>query len=516
MRTAAYARYSSDQQRDSSIEDQLRNIRGYCARQGWPAPAVYSDAAISGSREDRPGYRMLLSETASGRFDVLLVDDLSRLSRDSAETAKTIKRLSFSGVRLIGVSDGVDTARKGHKIDVGLRGLMSDLYLDDLADKTHRGLSGRALSGASAGGLPFGYRVTSTGQRAIDETQAAAVRRIFSEFNAGLSPRSIAAGLNRDGVPTARGAPWCMTAIYGDLKRGIGILANPIYIGRQIWNRSRWIKHPDTGRRQRVERPESEWIITEHPELAVVDRNAWELSQGRLRGTRAITAKGKARGGNHSGKYLLSGLLRCEDCGGPLVVVDYYRYGCAAAKDRGATVCGNQLKVSRVAIERAVLATVKQDLLTEEAFRLFESEVRRALKEAAPDIEGGRRAVTRAEQVQQNLMAALRAGIITPSTKAELLSAEADLERARIELKALKDFQPAQMLPRARETFRRMVDTLETISSVPEARQALRELLGERIVITKKAGDIFAEVPAFNSEISLVAGAGFEPTTFGL
>lgn len=112
---------------------------------------MYTDAAVSAAREDRPGYRTLLADAADRRLDVVLVDDLSRLSRDSVESAKTIRRFTFAGIRLIGVSDGVDTARKSHKADVGLRGLMSELYLDDLADKTHRGLTGRALAGASAG-----------------------------------------------------------------------------------------------------------------------------------------------------------------------------------------------------------------------------------------------------------------------------------------------------------------------------------------------------------------------------
>ncbi|HZW19497.1 MAG TPA: recombinase family protein, partial [Luteimonas sp.] len=173
MRVAAYARYSSDSQRDASLEDQLRNCRSYAERQGWPAPIPYTDAAMSGARNDRPGYLRLLAD--AGRFDVILIDDLTRLSRDSVEATKATRRMTFAGVRVIGVSDGLDTGRKGHKAEVGLRGLMGELYLDDLRDKTHRGLMGRALDGASAGGLPYGYQVTSTGQRAIREDQAEVV-----------------------------------------------------------------------------------------------------------------------------------------------------------------------------------------------------------------------------------------------------------------------------------------------------------------------------------------------------
>ncbi len=514
MRTAAYARYSSDAQRDASLEDQLRNCRAYCARMGWPEPSVYTDAAVSGSRLDREAYQRLLSE--AHRFDVLLVDDLSRFGRDSAELTMTVRRLKFAGVRLIGVSDGVDTERKSHKADVGLRSLMSEMYLDDLADKVHRGLTGRALSGASAGGLPYGYRITTVGYRAIDEAQAAIVRRIFDEYVAGSSPREIVSGLNRDRVPSSRGGDWYVSAVYPDRKRGIGILANAIYVGRQIWNRSHFVKHPDTGRRLRQDRPPSEWIITEHPELAIIDEATWEAAQSRARKSTNDTSGSStkpARPGRPI-RYLLSGILRCGDCGGPMVIVDRYRYGCSVAKDRGPTACPSTLKVAREPAERALVAGVQRELLTETAFQRFTAAVTAQLKRAAPDTEATKRRLAEAEKVHANVMAAIRAGIVTPSTRAELVRAEGEVEAARADLAALKSFQPAQILPRARETWRRLVAELTTVADTQRARDALRELIGESVRVTKENGAIFGEIAPF--QINLVAGVGFEPTTFGL
>jgi site-specific DNA recombinase len=503
VRTAAYARYSSDQQSSASLEDQLRNCRAFCERQGWPAPVVYSDAAISGARNDRPGYQRLLAE--SSRFDVILVDDLTRLSRDSIETAQALRGLQFRGVRVIGVSDGVDTSAKGHKVSAGLRGLMGELYLDDLREKTHRGLAGRALSGASAGGLPFGYRVTSTGQRAIDEAQAAVVRRIFAEYLQGRSARLIAAGLNADGIPSSRGGTWAQSAIFGDRARGIGILANPIYAGQMIWNRSRFVKHPETGRRIRRERPRSEWVTSAHPELAIVDAATWAAVQRRQRG-QAQDQQGKA---GRPVKHLLSGLLRCGECGGPLVVVDAYRYGCSAAKDRG--TCSSALRVSRKDAEHALLADARAQLLDPKAFECFLADVRAELKRAVPDASGSERKLASAERVRENLMAALRAGIITPGTKSELLAAEAAVDQAKAELLQAKAIQPARILPRAREAWERMVATLSTHArNVPELREALRQSFGEEIpVFINENGDPVARVA--DSQISMVAGAGFGP-----
>lgn len=498
MRIAAYARYSSDQQSASSIDDQLRNCRAYCARQGWPAPEVFQDAAMSGARSDRPGYRRLLATAAS--FDVILVDDLSRLARDSIEVAQAVRRLTFSGVRLIGVSDGVDTGRKSHKADVGLRGLMGELYLDDLRDKTHRGLTGRALGGASAGGLPFGYRVTERGQRAIDEPQGAVVRRIFAEFNAGASARQIAAGLNRDGVPSARGGSWAVSAIFGDVRRGIGILANPIYIGRQTWNRSRWVKHPDTGRRVRQERPEAEWITTDHPELAIIDLPTWSAAQARITGRHRDTGRSAGR----PPSQLLSGILRCGDCGGPMVSIDRYRYGCGVAKDRG--TCASKLTVRRTDAEHALLASVREDILSDEAYRHYVKQVNRVVKENAPDIAGAERALANAKRQHGNMMAAIREGIITPSTRAELISTEAAVKHAEEALAAMRTFTPAHVLPRAKERWHSIVARLADVArNIPAARTAIRELLGENIPVRNDNGQPIAELAV--CQISMVAGA---------
>lgn len=487
---AAYARYSSDQQSAASLDDQLRNIRAWCQRNGMGDPVVFQDAAMSGARNDRPGYQALLASGAS----VIVVDDLSRLSRDSVEVASLVRRLRHAGVRLIGVSDGVDTDRKGYKIEVSLRGLMGELYLDELREKTIRGLTGRALSGSSAGGLPYGYRVTETGQRAICDDQAAVVRRIYADYLSGMSAREIAAGLNRDGIVSPRGKTWAQSAIFGDHRRGIGILANPIYAGRQIWNRSQWVKHPDTGKRNRRERPESEWVTTEHPELAIVERSVWDAAQRRAKGNRRETAGGRPA------RYLLSGILRCGGCGGPMVIVDRYRYGCATAKDRG--TCTSRLHVDRRAVESVMLAEIRTRLLSDDAFQRFQRAAAAELRRQAPNQAAAKLRLAHARTERDNIMAAIRAGIITPSTKAALQASEAAMAAAERESQAT----PAQVLPGARERWRKLADTLgdQAQRSAP-AREALRALIG-RATLKNDNGPIVEIEPC---QIAMVAGAGF-------
>lgn len=501
MRTAAYARYSSDQQSAASIADQLRNVRAYCARAGWPEPVVYQDAAISGARNDRPGYLRLLAEAE--RFDVILVDDLTRLSRDSVEAQQQVRRLTFKGVRVIGVSDGVDTGRRGHKAEVALRGLMADLTLDDIADKTHRGLTGRALDGASAGGLPYGYAVAGTGQRAVRDDQAAVVRRIYADYIAGYSPREIAAALNREGVPAPRGPQWAASAIRPDVKRDLGILANPIYVGRQIWNRTRWVRHPDSRLRLPQPRPQSEWITTEHPELAIVDAATWAAAQARHRSRSRATGAGPA---GRPPAHLLSGLLRCGECGGPMVIVDRYRYGCSHAKERG--TCSSTVKVPRRDAEAAMLAGVREQLLGDDAMRRLQRAVAAKLRQAQAGPDALRAGLAKAERERDNLMAAIRAGIITPTTKAALEAAEREVAHLQREISHAAP--PATLIPQLRDRLRRMADDLADVARrKPAAREALRQLIGQATV-RKANGAVVAEI-APSSSLTVVAGACFAP-----
>jgi site-specific DNA recombinase len=137
-RAVIYARYSSDNQRDASIEDQVRQCRARIDHEGWQRGEVYSDHAISGATTLRPGYQKMLEDARAGRFEVLVAEALDRLSRDQENIAGLFKQLSFANVRLITLSEG-----EIGELHVGLKGTMNALFLKDLAHKTRRGLEGR-------------------------------------------------------------------------------------------------------------------------------------------------------------------------------------------------------------------------------------------------------------------------------------------------------------------------------------------------------------------------------------
>ena len=132
--------------------------------------------------------------------------------------------------------------------------------------------------GRHAGGRAYGYRPTpgKPGVMTICEEEAAVIRRIFADYIAGKTPRQIAGALNAEHIPPPRGTRWNASTINGNATRGHGLLLNPIYAGRLIWNRVRMVRDPDTGRRVSRPNPESEWQTADVPELAIVDAETWQ------------------------------------------------------------------------------------------------------------------------------------------------------------------------------------------------------------------------------------------------
>jgi len=279
-RVAIYARYSTELQSDASIEDQIRVCEERASANGWQVVQAYTDHALSGASMMRPGLQMMLQHAADKQFDVVLSEALDRLSRDQADIAAIFKRLGFAEVQIHTLSEG-DISN----LHIGLKGTMNELFLKDLADKTRRGLRGRVEKGKSGGGLTYGYDVVrsigadgavGTGERRINEEEAAIVRRIFEEYLTGRSPKQIVTRLNEEGIAGPSGRAWGPSTVYGNRARGTGILNNELYIGRLIWNRLRYLKNPDTGKRVSRLNPESEWVIKDVPELRIIDDALWQ------------------------------------------------------------------------------------------------------------------------------------------------------------------------------------------------------------------------------------------------
>jgi hypothetical protein len=175
---------------------------------------------------------------------------------------------------------------------------MNALFLKDLADKTRRGLRGRVELGKSGGGLCYGYKVPhathdgaqATGDREIVPAEADVIRRIFRDYATGLSPKAIAKRLNAERCAGPGGSPWNPSTVHGNPARGTGILNNELYVGRLVWNRLRYVKDPDSGKRVSRPNPPSEWVTTAVPELRIVDDGLWSHVKARQAEMRRVTS----------------------------------------------------------------------------------------------------------------------------------------------------------------------------------------------------------------------------------
>lgn len=545
MKAAIYARYSSDNQRDASITDQLRICREFAARQGWTVVQEFTDHAISGATLLRSGFQALMRDSLNRRFDVVLAESLDRFSRDQEDTAGLFKRLSFAGVSIVTLAEGDIT-----HLHIGFKGTMNALFLKDLADKTHRGLRGRVEGGKSAGGLCYGYRVVkslsggtvTTGEREIEPAEAAIVERIFREYVAGVAPKAIAMRLNRDGVAGPFGGTWSPSTVHGNSKRGTGILNNELYVGRLIWNRLRYVKNPDTGKRISRLNPQAEWITKEIPSLRIVSDELWNAVKDRQSATRRTITRAGNIGFARRPQYLFSGLSKCGICGAGFIMAGRNRLACFGAREKG--TCSNRLTIRRDEVEARVLKALQDKLLNQELFEEFCDEFTREMNrlrmEHRAGLSAAEREIERIEARRKKLVESIMEGVPASEVKDELNANAARREALKAKL-AAADEPPPLLHPEMARIYRAKVTELAIALQEPDSRseatEALRGLVvaivlrpdpeGESLQIELRgnlAAMLGATVQTKRSsesddlflQVSLVAGGGFEPPTFGL
>jgi len=383
MRAAIYARYSSENQRPESIEDQVAACRRLAVQRGFTIleEHIYTDQAQSGARKDRPGLATLLAAGQQRAFEIVLVDDLSRLARDNYLMLSVLAELHFADVHVVSVADGLDSHDQDATLGIQIRGIFNELQLQDLKKKTLRGQIGQKQRGFSVGEHTYGYTSVPVGATRLDKKgrprpegykfeilprEAAVVLRVFQAYAHGLSVIRIVRMLNTEAVPgrmrTSKG--WSPATVSR-------LLDNQKYIGRWVWNKQEARRDPRTGRRRQFPKPESEWIRHEDESLRIVPRDLWEAVRLRRQQVRCSWPGGKGRRGfsaNQGGRvqhfptHLLSGAMICGTCRATMAEVSGKAggyYGCIAAT-KGA--CENKLLVRRTLVEKIILDTLRARL----------------------------------------------------------------------------------------------------------------------------------------------------------
>jgi site-specific DNA recombinase len=559
MRAAIYARYSSDLQRPTSIEDQVRKCNQFAEQRGWRVleEFVRSDAEVSGaSLSNREALDSLVSDSRKRPrpFDCLLIDDTSRLGRNLTDVLKISDILKYNEVSLYFVSQNLDSRDMSFRQSFAFNGMMDEQFLIQLGSKVRRGQEGRILRGLNAGGSCYGYRnvpIEDHSRRGehgrpavigvrfeIDEAQAVVIRWIFDWYGNGDSLATIAKRLNAEGI-TSPERPH-RQSIRAWAPSGVReILRNEKYHGKLVWGRSTKIRDPETGRKTMKRLPKEQWIWVDAPQLRIVTDEQWSKVQAQIK---FVNRHGIARYGglnrtNASKEYLFSGLLTCGVCGFNITIVggaaNNATYGCPGHRYRG--VCTNSVTIRRDVLESQLLAAITERVLRpdileyaiEHVSEKFEQDCiayrdkARGVIASAPKLN---KELHRLQTLASNLVQAIAeyGHRKSPTLLTELSDVEVKIELIAEDLK-----QPGLPAPQAspqqiRDFVQENVRHLEAILAEDRslARQILRKHI-RRIVLSPKFdpdGNVLSitagDVDIFSRDtdvLLLVPGDGIEP-----
>ena len=543
MRVAIYARFSSDRQNERSIDDQIELARRHAEARGWTVVAEFKDAAISAAAmANRPGLLSLLTCAEAGAFDVVLVEDTDRLARNREHDAHVYNRLAYAGVHI-----STFTVEKVGVIESTLKGLMNELYLVQLGDKTKRGMRSNAEKGLATGAKLYGYNTQPGGAVTIDEDQAEVIRRIHRLFaDDKMGGREIADVLNREHVAGPRGGYWNASTILGERKRGNGILRSEIYAGVKAWGRDEVRKDPRTGARVHHYKPPEEWNRTPVEHLRILPQDLWERTQARLAETATMTLSAH---GNRRKPGVFSGLLKCR-CGASYTLYRRNQLICASFRERGPSVCRNNKVVDRSLVERRILDGLQERMLSPEMVAVYVKRYHDVWRDLERERRDRRRPLEKrhAELTRQveRLVDAICDGSATKAMRERLVAyeaekeqVEADLAEANAEAEPPYEFHPNTARAYAAQV-RELAAVLSEIQADPEQAALNRKLIDAvrgliiRVEIIPEPGapdgvrlEMHGELarlmkspegehPPNNWRSPLVAGGGIEPPTCGL
>lgn len=406
MKAVIYARYSSDSQREESIEGQLRECTEYAERNGITILRSYIDRALSARTADRPEFQNMIKDSEQKLFDVVLIWKLDRFSRDRYDSAHYKRILKKNGVKVVSVKENISDGPEGIILESMLEGY-AEYYSAELSEKIRRGQKENALKCKNNGGnTPLGYVVGTDGVLAVDPLTAPLVMEIFTLYDSGESISEITASLNGRGLKTKKGKAFKIGGVSL-------ILKNRKYIGEYQYGS----------------------VIIPKGIPAIIDDDLFDRVQRRMAFNKKAPAKAKA-----TEEYLLTTKLFCGTCERLMAGesgtsstkgVKHYYYKCGGAKRK----LGCKRKAVRKHwIERtAVLVTVQRVLQDDEISRIAEAIVALQEKEDT-SLPAMRQQLTECEKAIDNMLNAIQMGVLTASTKERLEKLEMQREELKLSI----------------------------------------------------------------------------------
>lgn len=489
MRAVLYLRRSTDEHQAASLEVQESEARRFCEARGWTVIDTYREDAVSRAEfQRRPELARMLAAASTPKraFDIIVLRDETRLGGDLWRTGMILQDLYDHGVKCFYYFTGEEVRLDDPtmKFMQAAKLFASELERVKISTRTRENLAVRARSGAVVGGRVYGYdNVRSTGRvdYVVNETEAEVVREIFERYAAGAGLRAIVKVLNDRGTPAPR-AGRGGTGSWSSSSIGL-IVHRERYRGVLEWGRvGAEYRH---GTRKTIERPDSQVVRVERPDLRIVDDELWDRAQAAAKPTHGGTRKGAQP------HYLLSGISRCGACGGPISVINGKHgrdivkvYTCAWHRDRGDAVCTVTTRRRVELVDDLVVTAVRDQVLSgpvvEEILR-----VARGLVEGNTDVVAQELEQIAAEQLRLRaeigrLTSALASGARSDAIVAEIVERERRIGELGERHAALRLSRPGALSWREveHEARERLQELRGMFSRGPnEGREALKRLL---------------------------------------
>ena len=378
MNAVIYARFSSHNQTEQSIEGQLKVCYEFAQKNGYTVVGEYIDRALSGTTDARPDFLRMIADSDKKGFQYVLVYQLDRFARNRYDSATYKAKLKKNGVRVLSARENITDDASGILVE-GLLESMAEYYSAELSQKIRRGMDINAEKCLSNGSNPgLGYRVDADRRFYIEPEEAAVVQTVFERYASGQTVTEICAALNAQGVKTSRGAVFNKNSLRTMLqnKRYIGVYK---YRDREI-----------PGGMPRI-----------------IEDDLFYKVQEILQKNKKAPAHSKAKQ-----EYLLTTKLFCGKCRDMMTGVKgtshtgtaYYYYKCNNAKKKQC----DKKAVQKDYIENLVIAECRKQLSTANIDKIAHEVV--ALCEREKDTSGIKRvekAIKENERKQKNLMAAV-------------------------------------------------------------------------------------------------------------
>ncbi len=430
-KAAAYARFSSSNQRDESIDAQLRAIREYAEKNDIDIVREYIDRAKTGTNSDREAFRDMLHDSAGGEFELVVVHKLDRFARNRFDSAVSRKALNENGVKLVSVTEHLDDSPESIIIE-GLLEAMNEYYSANLSREVMKGMRENALDCRYTGGyVPLGYRIDDSGHYQINEDEAPVIRRIFSAVIQGMSYNEIQRELSEKGIRTRAGQQFGKNSLYS-------ILTNEKYIGVYIYNRE-VSKNAAGKRNSHKSKSEDEMIRIEGGVPAIVTREEFDAVQAILN-KRKHTKRGRS---DSTEPYLLTGKVFCGECGGRYCGNSqysgrkktlYHCYRCNVRSRRSGTVCHNS-EISRDRLESYVLKLLADILFDKSRLPAVIEEYNKTVRQRSDSMNEDRKRLKKSIKGIENELENI-IGVISKTGSDKLLAALENKERELEELRA--------------------------------------------------------------------------------